>query len=94
MPTNQKKVKVGVLVKLEEGSYYCMNAQRYVPISFCSIGMVIDVSYYEQGSYPWITLGYEYLADVILGPHKLRDIPSFKIYELSNEKNKENKSES
>lgn len=94
MPTSHKKVEIGTLVKIEEGSYYCQNAQRYVPISFCTIGMVIDIFYYGEESYPWVTLGYEYLADVIMGPHKLRDIPSFKIYEVKNEKNKENENES
>ena len=63
-------------------------------ISFCTIGMVIDVFYYNSDSYPWVGLGYEYLADVIMGPHKLRDIPNFKIYEVNSEKNKENKNES
>lgn len=94
MPTSQKKVKIGTLVKIEEGSYYCQNAERYVSISFCTIGMVIDVFYYNSDSYPWVALGYEYLADVIMGPHKLRDIPNFKIYEVNIEKNKENKNES
>ncbi len=93
MPTSQTKIKIGALVKLEEGSYYCMNAQRYVPISFCSIGMIIDIYYYQEGSYPWIALGYEYIADVILGPHKLRDIPNFKVHEVASGK-KGNKSES
>ncbi len=51
--------------------------------------MVIDIFYYGEESYPWIALGYEYLADVIMGPHKLRDIPSFKIYEVKNEKNED-----
>ena len=93
MHTSHKKVKIGTLVKIEEGSYFCQSAQRYVPISFCTIGMVIDVFYYDEQSYPWVALGYEYLADVIMGAHKLRDIPSFKIHEVNNEKNKENKSE-
>lgn len=75
-------IEIGALVKLEEGSYYCTVAKRYIPISFCQIGLVIEIFRYAPNSYPWTTLGYKYLADIVIGPHRLRDVPDFKIYEV------------
>jgi len=82
MIIDHEKVKIGTLVRLEEGSYYCEVAQQYVPVSYCQIGLLIHIFRYEVSSYPWATLGYKFLADVVVGPHRLRDVPDFKLYEV------------
>ena len=82
MIINHNKVKIGTLVRLEEGSYFCENTQRYVPVSHCQIGLVIHIFTYDETSYPWAVLGYKFLADVVVGAHRLRDIPDFKLYEV------------
>ncbi len=80
MIINHEKVEIGSLVRLEEGSYFCENLQRYVPISHCQIGIVIHIFKYDQSSYPWAVLGYKFLSDVMVGPHKLSDVTDFKLY--------------
>ena len=80
MIINHEKIEIGSLVRLEEGSYYCENAKRYVPISHCQIGIVIHIFKYDQSSYPWSILGYKFLSDIIVGPYRLRDVPDFKLY--------------
>ena len=82
MIINHEKIEIGSLVRLEEGSYFCGNAQRYVPISHSRIGIVIHIFKYDETSYPWAVLGYKFLSDVIIGSHRLRDIPDFKLYEV------------
>tara|TARA_R100000406_G_C3106602_1_gene123325 strand:+ start:1049 stop:1309 length:261 start_codon:yes stop_codon:yes gene_type:complete len=82
MIISPENVKVGTLVRLEEGSYFCENVQRYVPISHCQIGLVIFIFEYDESSYPWAVLGYKFLADVVIGTHRLRDVPDFKLYEV------------
>lgn len=82
MIIDQEKIEIGSLVRLEEGSYYCELKQRYVPISHCQIGIVIHIFKYDETSYPWAVLGYKFLSDVMIGSHRLRDIPDFKLYEV------------
>jgi hypothetical protein len=82
MIINHEKIEIGTLVRLEEGSYFCENAQRYVPISHCQIGVVISIFNYDETSYPWAVLGYKFLSDIIIGPYRLRDVPDFKLYEV------------
>ena len=82
MNIDHNKIEIGSLVKLEEGSYFCEHAQRYVPISHCQIGIVISIFKYDETSYPWAVLGYKFLSDVIVGPYRLRDVPDFKLYEV------------
>jgi hypothetical protein len=82
MTIDHNKIEIGSLVKLEEGSYFCEYAQRYVPISHCQIGVVSSVFKYDETSYPWAVLGYKFLSDIIVGPHRLRDVPDFKLYEV------------
>ena len=82
MIINHENIKIGSLVRLEEGSYFCQHAQRYVPISHCQIGIVIYIFKYDETSYPWSVLGYKFLSDVIVGTHRLRDVPDFKLFEV------------
>ena len=82
MIINHKKIEIGSLVRLEEGSYYCERTKRYVPISHCQIGIVIHIFAYDETSYPWSVLGYKFLSDVMVGSHRLRDVPDFKLYEV------------
>jgi hypothetical protein len=83
MPTNQENFKIGALVTLDKGSYYCVNSKRFVPISHRSLGVVVHIFWYDESTYPWSVLGYKFLADVVIGCHKLRDVPNFKIREVS-----------
>tara|TARA_R110000824_G_scaffold286825_1_gene474937 strand:- start:401 stop:667 length:267 start_codon:yes stop_codon:yes gene_type:complete len=85
MPINPEKVEIGTLVRLEEGSYFCSKAQRYIFISSCKFGVVIEKYEYATGSYPMEVLGYKFLAEVIIGPHYLLDIPNFKLYGVQSE---------
>ena len=86
MPIEPTSAKVGTLVRIEEGSYFCEKAMRYIPISFCKIGVIVNIYIYDPHSYPWEILGYKFLADVMIGQHRLRDIPDFKMFEAKNEK--------
>ena len=79
MPINIEKIKVGSLVTLHNGSYYCVASKRFVPISQNSIGVIIHIFWYDEFTYPWQALGYKFLADIVVGSHKLRDVPDFKI---------------
>tara|TARA_A100001011_G_scaffold175203_1_gene183821 strand:- start:1207 stop:1455 length:249 start_codon:yes stop_codon:yes gene_type:complete len=74
------EVKVGDLARVEQGSYYCENSRGFVLIDSEQIGIIVHVFKYDEITYPWKTLGYKYLVDIIIGPHKLRDIPNFKIH--------------
>ena len=69
MPIEPTSAKVGTLVRIEEGSYFCEKAMRYVPISFCKIGVIVNIYIYDPHSYPWEILGYKFLADVMIGQH-------------------------
>ena len=82
MTIDHKRLKLAPWSSLEEGSYYCENAKRYVPISHCQIGIVISIFKYDEESYPWAVLGYKFLSDIIIGPYRLRDVPDFKLYEV------------
>jgi hypothetical protein len=79
MPINPKKTEVGSLVKLEEGSYYCMNSKQFVYVSPKNVGVIVHIFWYDDFTYPWKVLGYKFLADIIIGSYKLRDVPDFKI---------------
>ena len=83
MPIDPEKVKVGSLVSLEGGSYYCMGTKKFVPICHNSVGVVIHVFWYDDFTYPWRVLGYKFLVDVVVGCHKLRDVPDFKVNEVT-----------
>ena len=74
------KIKVGVLVRIEGGAYFCERCKSFVTIGPELIGVVIDVFKYDEVTYPWKTLGYKYLVDLVIGPYKLRDVPNFKIH--------------
>jgi hypothetical protein len=74
------EIKIGALVRLEEGSYYCERHKKFVTIGPEMIGVIVHIFKYDEITYPWKTLGYRYLADLVMGPHKLRDVPNFKIH--------------
>jgi hypothetical protein len=82
MPTDPTKINIGSLVSVEQGSYYCMNTRQFVEISSEAIGIVVHLYWYDQLTYPWKILGYKYLADIIIGQYKLRDVPNFKVNEV------------
>ena len=79
MPISHEKVNIGTLVKLEEGSYYCVNYRQFVYVSPVKVGIVVHLFWYDDLTYPWKILGYKFLADIIVGSYKLRDVPDFKI---------------
>ena len=83
MPINQDKIKIGALVTLEGGSYYCVISKKFVSISKNSVGIIVHMFWYDEFTYPWSVLGYKFLADIVIGSHKLRDVPDFKVNEVT-----------
>jgi len=82
MPINVEKIKIGSLVTLDKGSYYCVASKRFVPVLQNNVGVIVHIFWYDDFTYPWKALGYKFLADVIVGSYKLRDVPDFKINEI------------
>ena len=70
---------------LERGSYYCVASKKFVPISKSSVGIIVHIFWYDEFTYPWSVLGYKFLADIVIGSYKLRDVPDFKVNEVSKE---------
>lgn len=85
MPINPKTVKTGSLVRVEEGSYFSWEYQQYIKVSFTSIGVVLAVFHYNENSYPFTILGYEFLAEVFIDGHRFIDVPNFKLYDVKDE---------
>jgi len=56
-----------------------MNAKQFVYVSPVKVGVVVHIFWYDDFTYPWKILGYKFLADIVIGSHKLRDVPDFKI---------------
>tara|TARA_R110000796_G_scaffold121121_3_gene235251 strand:+ start:30 stop:293 length:264 start_codon:yes stop_codon:yes gene_type:complete len=85
MPINPESVKIGSLVRVQEGSYFSWEYQKYSHVSFASIGVVLQIFRYNENSYPFTILGYEFLAEVFIDGHRFIDVPNFKLYEVGDE---------
>ena len=60
-----------------------MISKKFVPICQNSVGIVIHIFWYDEFTYPWSVLGYKFLADIVVGSHKLRDVPDFKVNKVT-----------